>query len=493
MRRIVASWAGLVAICAAQAGCNLGLEERSANSGGALGGAPADAPAGATSPAQGVAPAADKAQIRVVHACADAPAVDVYVQGTRTPVVANVKYGEASGWLAVPPGTYVFEVRAAGASADDPPVFTTPSLTLAAGQLISAIAAGLLTSTSPDDAFRVLAVAERFDPVPAGDVRVRVVHAGADAPTVDLDVGNDDPKAPEIAGLVRFTDTPAGGVALPANRALRIGVDKDGAVVTGFTTPALPDGAQLLVIATGLLGRRASEPGGFALLAVGPDKSLGFIRQDPFVYALHGVPDAPAVDAFVGAQEIVSNLTFGELAGPIQVPPGSATIDVFAASNGTARPNEAPLGGATGTFEPGQAYLSIATGFAAGLRFITLRDDFTSSDDGKAQLRAVHGSPNAPTVDIGVAGDDGLDPVVFGGLSFTESSGVVRVAPATLPIGIAPAGDDANVVARFTVPVANQRAFVVAAGALGHGSQPLQLLVVDTNAPKWTVAQLFAH
>lgn len=99
------------------------------------------------------------------------------------------------------------------------------------------------------------------------------MHAGADAPAVDLDVGNDDPTKPEVSGLARFTDTGAAGIALPAGQRLAIGVAKDSSRVTSFTTPKLPDGGQLLVIATGLLGGQAN--GAFALLGIGPnDRSV---------------------------------------------------------------------------------------------------------------------------------------------------------------------------------------------------------------------------
>ena len=59
------------------------------------------------------APVADKAQIRVVHLSADAPAVDVAPDGA-APIVSALAYPNASAYLTVPAAAYDLEVRPAG-------------------------------------------------------------------------------------------------------------------------------------------------------------------------------------------------------------------------------------------------------------------------------------------------------------------------------------------------------------------------------------------
>ena len=269
-------------------------------------------------------PAAGKAVVRVIHASADAPSVDVYPKGSDKPIITALTYGQTSGWLELDPGTYVFELRAAGAKPTDPIAYRTPDLVIPAGAKISAVAAGLLSSKDSDAAFRVVPVVEGFGAAEAGKARLRVLHAGSDAPSVDLDVGNDDPTMPELKGLARFSATGAEGVALPADSALAVGIAVGGARVTAFTTPKLPAGANVIVIATGLLGKLARQGDGFALLAIGPSGSLGFIKQDPIVYGLHGSPNAPRVDAFVGNAEIIDNVGFGEI--PATTPPNAPPV-----------------------------------------------------------------------------------------------------------------------------------------------------------------------
>ena len=273
------------------------------------------------------APAAESARLRVVHASPTAPAVDVYIKGQTTPLVSELAYGSATTYLAVPPGTYEVELRAAGSPAADAPAYTTPALELGDGDKVSAVAAGDLASSDPADAFRVLAITEDdWIPTP-GMSRARIIHASFDAPTVDLDVGNDDPMAPEIPGVARFADT--GPVEIPSGASYQIGIAAGGSRVTAFTTPVLTEGADGLIIATGQLGRLPREDAGFSLLAVEADGSSGWIRQNPVVYAVHASSDAPPVDIYAGDAELVDNASFGGAAA-VQVPPGSYTLDFFA-------------------------------------------------------------------------------------------------------------------------------------------------------------------
>ena len=453
-------------------------------------------------PMSTVTPPPGKAIVRVVHGSADAPAVDVYAKGSDKPLVTGLAYGQTSAWLTVDPGSYEFELRAAPSKATDPIAYKTDALAIGADVKITAIAAGLLGAKDLDAAFRVVPVVEGFGAKEAGKARLRIVHAGSDAPSVDLDVGNDDPKKPEVSGLKRFSDTGAEGVALPAETALAVGIAAGGARVTAFTTPKLPDGANVIVIATGLLSKLGRERDGFALLAIGPNGSLGFIKQDPMVYALHAGPDAPRVDAFVGTSEIVDDVGFGELAKPVQVQPGTYTVDFFGHAAGSERPSGNPAAStSTGPLAAGERYLTVATGFLAGsgasaFRLAGYREGFDLGT-GKPQLRAVHNSPDATEVDIGIAGATSISPVLFSGLSFSQSSadGGLGATAGHLPIGITPAGLNSNFVARFTVPATNDnRAFVLASGALNPAKgQSFRLLVVDTASAPWTVSTVHPH
>ncbi len=438
-------------------------------------------------------PEPGQVRVRVVHASSDAPAVDVYAAGIAIPLIEDLAYTETSGFLSVPPGTYDFEVRAAGAPPEDPPVYSTGLLDLPGDATVTAIAAGLLGSADEASRFRVLPIVEDFADAGDGAAIVRIVHACADAPAVAIDVGDDG--SAEIGGLARFADTGAAGVALPAGTSLQVGIlaDQPRARVTAFTTPALPAGAELLVIATGLLGREPREPDGFGLLAVGPDGTIGLIRQNPSVTVLHASPNAGPVDVETAGATLVSGLSIGELSAPIQVPPGRYPLAVHRLEDGTQL-------GETETKEvfAGERVLAVATGFfdagddEESFRILAFAEGFATDDPASARVRAVHASPDAPAVDIGLVAQGRIvDPPLVAGLTFenaTDPEGL-SVPPVALAVGVAAAGS-ADPIAVFDIaPAAGTRAFALAAGALSPAfdDEAFRLLVVDTSVFPWAV------
>lgn len=432
------------------------------------------------------------AEIRVVHGSPDAPAVDVYVAGSADPVITDLEYGEASAYLEVPEGTYAFEVRPAGAEASSEPVHTTGELELAEGDRVTALAAGYVGSTAGDDTFRVIPLAEGFDTPGTDEAIVRVVHASPDAPAVAIDVGNDG--TPEVEDLGRFADTGAAGIALPANTPIAVGIWAGSplARVTAFTTPALPAGAELFVIASGNLSDLPRQDTGFSLLAVGPAGTITSVKQDPTVMVFHGSPDAPAVDVLAGTAVLAGDLAFGELSAPIQVPPGEYDLAVNAAGTSTTAATIS-----TPALEAGGRYLAIATGFlgsngADGFQPLYAVDAFDLDAD-SARLAVIHASPDAPAVDVGPATPTsmtGTPPIID--LAFTEATAGagLELPAASYTFGVAATGSTTPV-ATFDIALTNGlRAFAIAAGALApSGSEAsFALHVVNTSVWPWTVA-----
>lgn len=431
------------------------------------------------------------AMLRVVHASPGAPAVDVYVNGDTTPVVVALEYGDASGYLDVAPGDYTVQIRAHGADPASLPAHET-SVTLGEAARVTAVAAGVLGSSTPEDEFRVLPLAEAFaDPGP-GNVAVRIVHAAPDAPTVAIDVGNDG--VPEINDFARFAETGAAGVALTAGEALRLGVWAGDPLARAavFTTPALPEGGELFVIATGLLGGDP-QGDGFSLLAIGADGPVGFIRQDAraTVRALHGSPDAPPVDIDAMGGEVVAGLAFGELSQALTLWPGAYDLD-FRAAGETAVAASAT----TPYLEPDMTYLAIATGFLGGdepaFQLVPVTEEFAGMP-ADALVRVVHASPDAPAVDVGPLDEGNVVAIDdYSDLAFGDSS----PAPGTslplgsLTVGVAAAGEDTPVAAFELETAAGLRAYAVASGSLGGSGEAFRLVLVITGETWSTVEVL---
>jgi hypothetical protein len=442
-----------------------------------------------TSPGGGT----DDAMIRVVHGSPDAPGVDIYVAGDAMPVIVNLEYGDASNYLEVPAGDYTFEIRGHGAEPSSTPAFTA-DVTLTENAMVTALAAGLLNSSDAADRFRVIPLVEDFADPGAGNAAVRIVHASPDAPTVALDVANDG--VPEVTDFARFAETGAAGVALPAGQALPIGVWAGDPLARAavFTTPELPAGAGLFVIATGLLAGDAADDG-FSLLAVGPDGAIGFIRQDAkaMVYALHGSPGAPAVDIDAMGGEVVTNLAFGELSGSLELWPGAYDLD-FRATGGT----DVAASATTPYLDPGMTYLAIASGFLGGdpaFQLIPVADQFDGAMN-DALVRIVHASPDAPAVDVGpLDGDDKVDALAdFSGLAFGDASPAMGTSLpiGPLTVGVAAENTDDPVATFDLVTAAGLRAFAVACGSLMDNGESFRLVLVVTGET-WTTAEVMPN
>lgn len=421
----------------------------------------------------------NRARLRAVHASPDAPAVDVYVNDLL--LLDAAEFGDASGFTTLPAGTYEVDVRPAGAAPDSPPVYTT-DVVLAPNEQYTAVATGYAWSADLADAFRITPYAESWGEVDRDEVRVRVIHASPDAPTVALDVDNDG--SLEVPSLPRFADTGPDGIALPAGVPLSVGIRTPaGDSVTAFSAPPLPAGGEVVVVAIGELGAHPSYDTGFSALALFRDGSVARILQDPTVYVLHASPDAPAVDVLTGGSSLLGELSYRELSAPIQVPPGSYDLSVVVSDTGAAVETfTSPM------LEPGQRYLATAAGFVGGggepFQLLVTADTFR--DDIRARYIAVHASPDAPPVTIGGVGAGGftlrVPELVFGAQTRPQGT---RIMPDIYTVGIGQVGVPGTL---FDIPAVTidpmSRGIYLATGSVAGGD--FGLTAVHTDMSPWT-------
>ena len=181
--------------------------------------------------------------VQILHASADAPAVDILADGNT--LLSGVDYKQSSGWTSLIEGSYDIEVQGIlpGGNA---PVIGPVTLdfesgtryTVAAVNSVAAIEAVVLTQ--PEEA------------VSAGAARLFVLHGSAAAPTVDVFVTapGADLAAEAPAGTFAFKET-LGPVEVPAgDYQIRVTPEGDAStVVYDSGTVPLPEGADLVVAA----------------------------------------------------------------------------------------------------------------------------------------------------------------------------------------------------------------------------------------------------
>jgi LPXTG-motif cell wall-anchored protein len=182
----------------------------------------------------------DMARVRVVHASPDAPAVDVWVDGSVA--FSNAPFKGITDYASLAPATYNVQVTPTGATT---PVVIDADLTLEANTDYTVVAVGLLADIEP------LVLIDNNSAPAAGKAHVRFVHASPDAPAVDIAVADGGPvlfSNVEFKGVGDYLPVDAGTYDLEVRLA---GTETVALEVPGV---ALADGTVYTIFAMGLAG-----------------------------------------------------------------------------------------------------------------------------------------------------------------------------------------------------------------------------------------------
>jgi hypothetical protein len=155
------------------------------------------------------------------------------------------------------------------------------------------------------------------------------------------------------------------------------------------------------------------------------------------VRVVHASPDAPAVDVWVNGQKALTNVPFFTASNYLDLPGGSYDIQVV--PTGQTEPKVIDAKGVM--IEGGKAYTIAATGKLAEIKATILADNLSAPAAGKAHVRVIHFSPDAPAVDVKVAGG----PTLIPNLAFPKDSGYLPVDAGSYDLQVTPAGADAVV------------------------------------------------
>lgn len=131
------------------------------------------------------------------------------------------------------------------------------------------------------------------------------------------------------------------------------------------------------------------------------------------VMVVHASPDAPGVDLLVDNSKVnTTALAFLGNTAYLSVNAGTRNIKVNAAGTSTTVIN------ADVPFTAGKNYSLFAVDSLKKISAVLVEDDLTAPASGKAHVRFIHLSPNAPAVDVALAGGN----VVWGDYEFKDGS-----------------------------------------------------------------------
>ncbi|GAA0207548.1 DUF4397 domain-containing protein [Halobaculum roseum] len=223
-------------------------------SGATFGGPAAAAPALQQQQLQADGPSTQETSyLRVVHASADAPAVDVALDNET--VVSGIELGEASDYLAIAAGDHRLTITAA----ETGDVVYDANVSVEARSVTTIAASGEIGENASQPFAPLFIRDDALQPA-EGEAAVAVAHLSPDAPAVDITVeGSDTVVADNVsyAGVSDYVSVPAGEYTLEIREATE---DNDGEVVTTVDV-SLESGSAYTGYAVGYLdAENDSEP-----------------------------------------------------------------------------------------------------------------------------------------------------------------------------------------------------------------------------------------
>ncbi len=449
-------------------------------------------------------PAVSTARLQVIHNAADpaAAVVDVYVNGSV--LLNDFAFRTATPFVDVPAGVALNIGVAPGNSTSVNDTLKNFEVTLTNGETYLAVANGVLNpasfATNPDSkptAFTLFLTNQmREAAVNSGDVDFIAVHGSSDAPTVDV-------KARNVATLVNdasYGDITSYISVPPASYILDVTPGSGSPIVASFTADLSSlGGGSAVVFASGFLTPANNQNGAafglFAALANGTVVAFPAVSTAR-LQVIHNAADpaAAVVDVYVNGSVLLNDFAFRTATPYVDVPAGVQLNIGVAPGNSTSVTDT--LKNFEVTLANGETYLAVANGVLNPASFATNPDSrptaFTlllanqmreaAINAGEVDLRVVHGSTDAPTVDV-LAGTN----ILVDNAAYTDITGYLSVPAANYILNITPGNNNNNVLLSYNAPLSSLgggSAVVLASGFLTPSA--------NQNGPAFTLIAVLA-
>ncbi len=429
---------------------------------------------------------AQTANVQIIHNAADpaADTVDIYVNGDLT--LDNFGFRSATGFLELPAGDHTVSVAGQNSSSVDDAIADF-DITLEADENYTVIANGVLDpeqfSDNPDDkstGFNLwINTGARMSSTDSEQVQFNVVHGASDAPSVDVGARGVATLVEDAAygDITDYLGVPAASYMLDIRLASLFSVVASFQADLGGLA-----GGTATVLASGFLNPSNNQDGeGFALIAVLADGTVITLPNETSnasVQVIHNAadPNADTVDVYINNELAIDDFGFRSATSYLSLPAGVKL------AIGIAPGNSSSVDDTLTTFRPtlaeGETYGYIASGVLSPGNFANNPDGIStafnfllktearkqSMTSGDFQFYIVHGSTDAPAVDIVVRDVATL----VEGATYTAITDYFSVAPNNYTIDIYPAGSE-DVLVSFGADVSSlgdQSAAVLASGFL---------------------------
>ncbi len=192
-------------------------------------------------------------------------------------------------------------------------------------------------------------------------------------------------------------------------------------------------------------------------------------NQSANVRILHAVPDAPNVDVYANGALLAANVAYGQVTAYMPVEKGTYEITIYPAGT-----NMNPVVRQMLCLEANENLTIAAIGTLSTISGMAIIDSNQPMQSGKAMVRFIHLSPNAPAVDITLP--DGT--VLFSNVSYQQATQYIAVPPANYTLQVRVANTNNVVLTVPNVQLGANNYYTVYAIGLAGGMPPLSALAV---------------
>jgi hypothetical protein len=197
------------------------------------------------------------------------------------------------------------------------------------------------------------------------------------------------------------------------------------------------------------------------------------------VRVVHASPDAPDVDVLLDDAEVLGDVPYLTASDYLDTPAGDQNLVVNAAGTATT------LIDTDVSLVDGTDYTVIASGLVEAIEPIVLQDDNSAPAAGTARVRAIHGAPGAPAVDIYVTapGAD-LETTIplLATVEFGDVADYIEAPAGDYQVRVTPAGTKTVVIDSGTLALSiGQVRTAIAVDAAGGGARFDLLVLEDLN------------
>ena len=198
-----------------------------------------------------------------------------------------------------------------------------------------------------------------------------------------------------------------------------------------------------------------------------------FYRATPmnsYVRILNASPNSPPIDIYLDDKLIVQNLAYKEFSNYLLFPAGDHNIKVYPSGQNVNPIIDSPI-----NLPPGFAFNIAAIGSFPNIILYAIPEPTAPQNFGKACVRFIHLSPNAPAIDIRVP--DGTK--IFSNVKYEDYTPYACVPPGTYTFQVRPAGTTDVLLTIPNVQLMPNKYYAIYAVGLAGGSPPLQAFIVE--------------